>query len=172
VASPAHDSRTGAGGGNPGNDEPWSSAAYGTLYAEKTDAELTELSASWEALAPEQQKALLNEVKLRMIRKRGRQGGPAVLSARRFGRIVRQPDGSMVRIETQVLRVTPGRAGYGMGFEIRARRRTANPGDQLHTPLGEPVDIPVEVSAKLPAADPRADGRPALPLLRAADPRP
>lgn len=53
----------------------------------------------------------------------GQPGATQRIERRRFGRLVRQPDGSVLRIETEVVRIArrdPKRA-YGVGFEQRHR---------------------------------------------------
>ncbi len=103
---------------------PWLSAT--TLYAEKTDLELTQLAAGWEVLSDEQRRALLTEIKARMHANSAKRGVLTIKTERRYGRIVRRPDGSLVRIETteQVVRyqaVPEGAADrpFGVGFEQR-----------------------------------------------------
>ncbi|NIP16167.1 MAG: hypothetical protein GWM88_16095 [Pseudomonadales bacterium] len=93
------------------------------IYAAKSDQELTALAAQWESLDAEQRRALLTEVKMRMARQRGPDGTIRITFQRRYGRIIRNPDGSVVRIETNVVRVRPGAEGnqtFGVGFEQRA----------------------------------------------------
>ena len=97
-------------------------AGIPNVYASKSDEELTTLAAQWETLDADQRRALLTEVKMRMARQRGPDGTIRITFQRRYGRIIRNPDGSVVRIETNVVRVRPGPAGnqtYGVGFEQR-----------------------------------------------------
>ncbi len=97
-------------------------------YAEKTDQELTELTAQWDALSDTERRALLIEVKMRMARGNAPEGVIRILTRRRFGRIIRQPDGSVVRIEAEVVQIRPKRPAtesYGVGFEQRAARKEA-----------------------------------------------
>ncbi len=87
----------------------------------KSDQELTELTARWGELDPAQRRALIQEVRTRMARPQtnaarsvgrpdtqvgakanGRQG--RVTITRRYGRIVRKPDGSVV-VQTRVVPV-------------------------------------------------------------------
>ena len=92
------------------------------VYAAKSDQELTALAAQWESLDTAERRALLTEVKMRMARQRGPDGTIRITFQRRYGRIIRNPDGSVVRIESNVFRVRPGAAGnqtYGVGFEQR-----------------------------------------------------
>jgi hypothetical protein len=102
----------------------WVNAA--TLYADKTDRELTELAAGWEALSEEQRRALLTEIKSRMHTNSDKHPVLTIQTERRYGRIVRQPDGSLVRIETtehvvryQALPEDAGDRPFGLGFEQR-----------------------------------------------------
>ena len=93
------------------------------VYSEKTDQQLTELTAQWDTLDDSERQALLTEVKMRMARSKGRGGVIRIRTQRRYGRIVRKADGSVVRIETKVVRVRPvgpGTQPYGVGFERRA----------------------------------------------------
>ena len=78
--------------------------------ASKTDTELTELTAQWAGLNPSQRRALLAEVRGRMVanqkaRPAGitRSTGVRVMVQRQYGRVVRrQSDGSVV-VETRVV---------------------------------------------------------------------
>ncbi len=102
------------------------------LYAAKSDKELTNLSAQWQELPRLDQQVLLREVKMRMARQRGRKGSVQIRTERRFGRLLRQADGSVVRVETRVVQVRPAtkdeqanqvrvrKSGYGTGFGRRA----------------------------------------------------
>ncbi len=111
-------------------------------YADQSDTQLTELTAQWEQLSTEERRALLTEVKSRMSAQR-KQGITPVLrirTQRRFGRTVRQPDGSLVHIETTHQRVvyrslrSPAQIdaehAFGRGFEQRmADAETGKPGE-------------------------------------------
>ncbi|MCR9276463.1 MAG: hypothetical protein NXH85_00720 [Pseudomonadaceae bacterium] len=101
-------------------------------YAQSTDEQLTTMAADWSSLSAAERRALLTEVKSRMARERQNQANgqngqsPTVriTTTRRFGRVVRQPDGSLVRIETSVVQVRKAernadRPGFGAGFENR-----------------------------------------------------
>jgi hypothetical protein len=101
---------------------------FAQAYAEKTDQELTELTAQWDSLGDTERVALLTEVKMRMARSKGREGVIRIRTQRRYGRIIRQPDGSVLRIETRVVRVhsaPPETQSYGVGFEQRAASKEA-----------------------------------------------
>ena len=97
-----------------------------TLYADKTDRELTQLAAGWESLSEDERRALLTEIKARMHTNSGKAPVLTIQTERRYGRIVRQPDGSLVRIETtehvvrfQRLPEDAGDRPFGLGFEQR-----------------------------------------------------
>ena len=103
------------------------SANAATLYAKKTDRELTELAAGWEVLSEEQRRALLTEIKARMHTNSGKVPVLTIKTERRYGRIVRQPDGSLVRIETtehvvryQTMPEDAADRAFGVGFEQRS----------------------------------------------------
>ena len=102
----------------------WVNAA--TLYADKTDRELTALAAGWDALSEGERRALLTEIKSRMHTNSDKHPVLTIQTERRYGRIVRQPDGSLVRIETtehvvryQALPEDAGDRPFGLGFEQR-----------------------------------------------------
>jgi hypothetical protein len=116
--------------------EPAKPVSYGTY----SDAELTELGTRWESLSVDERKALLAEVKMRMVktrmaRDRGRSGVLKIRTTRQYG-VVRKPDGTTVRVQRQVVRVVPvapsGRVTFGMGFEQRHQQPSAAeaPADQ------------------------------------------
>jgi hypothetical protein len=105
-----------------------------TLYADKTDKELTDLAAGWSGLTEDQRRALLTEIKGRMQANSNKRPVLTIKTERRYGRIVRQPDGSLVRIETteHVIRYQPlpenaGDRPFGVGFEQRAVAGEAAP---------------------------------------------
>jgi hypothetical protein len=109
-----------------------SAAGSGTspeaLYASYSNEALTALAAQWDALDVHQRRALLTELRQRMARNGSSQGSGIIhiRTERRFGRIIRQPDGRVIRIETKVVQVRPipesalAGGGYGVGFERRA----------------------------------------------------
>lgn len=90
-----------------------------------SDEALTQLSADWANLTPAERRSLLTEVKLRMARQRDAQTAraPKIVATRRYGRVIRNADGEVVRIETQVVRqvLNPGdqAPAYGAGFDRR-----------------------------------------------------
>ena len=90
-----------------------------------THHELTELGARWDELSDGERRALLREVKLRMAQRKDADGVLMIRTQRRYGRIYRNSDGRVLRIETQVVEVRPAegageRAGFGVGFERRS----------------------------------------------------
>jgi hypothetical protein len=126
-----------------------------TLYSDKTDRELTELAAGWEGLTEEQRRALLTEIKSRMHASADKHPVLKIQTERRYGRIVRQPDGSLVRIETtehvvrfQALPEDAGDRPFGLGFEQRvvaggapeSANEAARPAPPLNPP---PAQAPV-----------------------------
>ncbi len=99
-------------------------------YASKTDRELNVLLANWDVLGEDERRALLPEVKLRMIRSKDRGSVIHIRTERRFGRIVRRADGKVLRIETGVIRLRPvpkDEQGYGVGFEQRHAQQEVPP---------------------------------------------
>lgn len=91
-------------------------------YSAKTDQEINALLANWDLLGEDERRALLPEVKLRMIRSKDQSNVIHIRTERRFGRIVRRADGKVLLIETGVIRLRPvpkDEQGYGVGFEQR-----------------------------------------------------
>lgn len=118
-------------------------AASEPAYGDHSDEELTALAADWDALDRHQRRALLTEMKTRMARRgTSDEGVLHIRTERRYGRLIRQPDGRVLRIETQVVHVRPidpqqaeqagarvqqagSRRGFGVGFERRVLHRRA-----------------------------------------------
>jgi len=131
--------------------------AEATDLSKKTDVQLTELTAQWSTLTPSQRRELLAEVTGRMNASRNasrKQMGPSVgvRVQRRYGRVVRKSDGSVV-VQTRVVEVRPrtkpgssdvplstvansaqdapprkrGRVTFGIGFERRTQARENAP---------------------------------------------
>jgi hypothetical protein len=122
-------------------------AAAQTRYAEKTDRELTALAAGWETLSEDERRALLTEIKSRMHTNSAKAPVLTIQTERRYGRIVRQPDGSLVRIETtehvvrfQRLPEDAGDRPFGLGFEQRVVAGGGTPpsGDASQSPEPQP----------------------------------
>lgn len=135
-------------------------------YGAHSDEELTALAAEWDALDRQQRRALLTEMQLRMDRQGDGEGVLHIRTERRYGRIIRQSDGRVIRIETQVVQVRPvspedvgARQSFGVGFEQRAAHRqgpqsikitTVSEGALLSeaptgSPLVEPPPMPLPV---------------------------
>ncbi len=126
-------------------------------YETHSDQELTDLAAQWDVLSTHERRALLTEMKGRMAS--GGNAGPVmqIRSERKYGRIIRQPDGRVIRIETNVVRVRPvtsdmltrarAQAGFGVGFEQRvagkARRQVS--ASQIRLPDDAATSLPVPV---------------------------
>jgi hypothetical protein len=68
-------------------------------YASRTDEELTKIAADWEQLSLDERRALLSEVRSRMADARVAVPVVRIETQRRYGRIVRQPDGTVLHIE-------------------------------------------------------------------------
>ncbi|MGI9325038.1 MAG: hypothetical protein ACR2PZ_07450 [Pseudomonadales bacterium] len=126
--------------------------AQGLDMSQHSDQALTTLAAEWDTLSPATRRVLLKEMQQRMSRQpQGRtraSGSLQIRSERRFGRRVRQADGSVVTIETRVVRlrsrpeaplqglpaakskskprsdaVQVASGPFGVGFEQRSARR-------------------------------------------------
>jgi hypothetical protein len=141
-------------------------ARAGTLYADRSDDELTQIAAGWEQLTQDERRELLSEVRARMANARegventpegvanARDGVPMVRihKQRRYGRIIQQPDGTVVRIErregTVEYRPLPEDAAgrpFGIGFEHRLGTPTDGGGDPRSASPQIPPALPVEV---------------------------
>jgi hypothetical protein len=131
-------------------------------YAGVSNEALTELTARWDTLNIHERRALLTEVRHRMaLSGAGSAPGLQIRTERRYGRIIRRPDGRLIRIETQVVRIRPAPgmtivvdepsesgAGFGTGFE----HRSGVPAN------GQTLSVPVMPAASIaPEAD-RAGG--------------
>ena len=80
-------------------------AASGDL-SQKSDSELTQLTAQWSHLSPSERRNLLAEVRGRMAASRQARRPIEVRVQRRYGRIVQKPDGSVV-LQTRVVEMRP-----------------------------------------------------------------
>jgi hypothetical protein len=151
-------------------------------YASSTDAELTSTAADWEQLSEDQRRALLTEMRSRMEAKNdGSRPVIEIRAQRRYGRLVRQPDGSVVRVETteQIVRYGVPESSeasdraYGTGFERRAIEGTvtadattlggasaqsvsaaAAPSERVRGTDTSPVQHPVQQSPVAPTPKP------------------
>ena len=99
-------------------------------YSNVSDHELTRLGAEWDDLNKDEKEALLREVKMRMAQRKDRDGVLMIRTQRRYGRVY--GGGQYLKIETKVVRITPGSSatsgnpegsaagrGFGVGFEQR-----------------------------------------------------
>ena len=99
-------------------------------YASVSDQELTDIAARWDDLDPQQRRALLWEVKLRMKRNSDAQGILRANVARRYGTVVRHSNGATATLRIQVTSVKKGQKkgqqDFGVGFEQRTRQGGAD----------------------------------------------
>lgn len=102
----------------------------GNRYGDYTDAQLTEVAGQWQSLDKEARRDFFIEVRRRM----GEQGAAQpirVRGERRFGQVIRRPDGSVMRIERVIRFKARGSNGrpvpveYGKGFEQRVAQDAA-----------------------------------------------
>jgi len=113
-------------------------------YSSFSHHQLTELGARWDELGEGERRALLQEVKHRMARQKGSDGVLQIRAQRRYGRIVRQSDGRVLRIETQVVEVRPvprppsPERSFGVGFENRNRAENGAEDDLANVPPRDP----------------------------------
>ena len=118
-------------------------AAAPNPFAQYSDQQLTRLASDWQALSPEERRDFFLEVRRRMVANGRKQAIPVEVQ-RRFGRTVRRPDGSVVRIE-QVVRYRSRASNvpapeeerpddYGKGFERRVEQ-AAEPERRLRVPV-------------------------------------
>lgn len=156
-------------------------------YGNHSDEDLTALAARWDELDKVERRALLTEMKLRMARKGGADGKAVIhiRTERRYGRIIRNPDGRVIHIETQVVQVRPltsddplAHEAFGVGFERRIARRVETapqqslPADSVAaTPDAEGPGPEDGAEVLLPPASP-PEVEPRLPLYRVSDPKP
>jgi hypothetical protein len=87
-------------------------------YTDATDAELRTLGARWGYLSAAERRALLAEIRLRMVRDNGGSTRVRIQATRQFG-VVKRPDGTTIRVERRIIRMIPAEQGYGTGFEQR-----------------------------------------------------
>ena len=113
----------------------------GNRYGEYTDAQLTEVAGQWQSLDKEARRDFFIEVRRRM----GEQGAAQpirVRGERRFGQVIRRPDGSVMRIERVIRFNARGSTGrpvpveYGKGFEQRVAQDVAE-GPPAKPPAGK-----------------------------------
>ncbi len=87
--------------------------------AQRSDTELTALTAQWGQLSPEQRRRLLAEVRGRMVNNQRVRRPQGVIVQRRYGRVVRKSDGSVV-VQTRVVQITPRIVGQNGEQKIRS----------------------------------------------------
>ena len=151
-------------------------------FGDRTDEELTALAADWDALDRHQRRALLTEMRVRMARRGSRAGGQEgvlhIRTERRYGRLIRQSDGRVIRIETQVVHVRPlgaddaaPRRGFGVGFEQRVahRRGSVVGGHESAVVRGRSGQEPEPVTGLLDALGPALRPEPLAPVYPVAD---
>lgn len=136
----------------------------------QTDAALTQLAARWEALDHDQRRALLMEMKSRMARKPRQQSVPVkIRTTRRYGRIIRKSDGSVVSIRSTQIQVRRADGpAFGAGFEKRLGpqpvEKPAYQPPQQHSPEGARLPPSILVNGSIVNGGavnrPVASGRP------------
>jgi hypothetical protein len=128
-----------------------------TLYADKTDKELTDLAAGWSGLSEDERRALLTEIKARMQANSNKRPVLTIKTERRYGRTVRQPDGSLLRIETteHIVRYQPlpedaTDQPFGVGFEQRSVTGDATAATAPETAQVPPILTPDTMTTAAP----------------------
>lgn len=123
------------------NEEPRSQPVR-VSYASVSDEDLTAIAARWDDLDAQERRALLSEVKLRMQRNGAAEGVLQVNVRRRYGTVVRHPNGATatLRLEVRSVKKPDGQGvevrsveqrdgqDFGVGFERRAGQDDAAPG--------------------------------------------
>jgi len=132
--------------------------------SDKTDTELTELTAQWSHLSPRERRELLAEVTGRMAANRNAKANVGIRVQRRYGRVVRNSDGSVV-VETRVVQLRRhgdngaaglpprGRVTFGIGFEQRSRTQSGRPESAAEDPTAEQGAAPGITVSRQSAAD-------------------
>jgi hypothetical protein len=97
-------------------------------YANATDLELKSLGEQWATLSAPERRALLAEVRMRWARDHNGSTRVRIQATRQFG-VVRQPDGTTIRVERRIIRMFPvdDEKGYGTGFEQRVGNEPGTP---------------------------------------------
>ena len=122
---------------------PWAAGVYAAAdeerraesprvsYASISDEDLTAIAARWDDLSVPERLALASEVTLRMKRNGSADGVLPVKVRRRFGTVVRHPNGATASMHVEVRSVDKvekqGSQQFGVGFEQRARQDVAKP---------------------------------------------
>lgn len=159
-----------------------------TPYRHRSDEELTALAADWDSLGRHERRELLTEMKLRMARGGERKSLIRIRTERRYGRLIRQPDGRVIHIETQVVHVRPldpeeeatARRSFGLGFEQRVgRREQAGPAPRAGSTDPAPGSADLGGDARtlqdvLDALAPSTQAPPVnrLPVYQVSEPKP
>ncbi len=140
-------------------------------YADKTNQQLTLLTADLDDLSPEQRRALLTELRARMAASSADRQMIEIKTERRYGRIVQHSDGSVVHIETreQIVEYRPapgsdGQQPFGVGFEHRLAELEAATREDARESASDP-DRSGDGSGT--TAKQRAAAPPTLPVIRA-----
>jgi len=148
-------------------------AALADDLSAKTDTELTALTAQWSHLSAGERRTLLAEVTRRMAATRAVRPSVGVRVQRRYGRVVRKRDGSVV-LQTRVVEMRPappeshqgrvaeqvsdtqgrvearpkmrGRVTFGIGFEQRSRASRRSIPPTTTTPTQQPPAVTVSQS--------------------------
>ncbi len=114
-------------------------------YANASDERLTELAAQWDGLTPNERRALLSEMKMRMARKRGAARGVLhIRLTRRYGAVPQKPKAKpevWVRAVAQKNQASQNTPGFGVGFEWRVKRHELDEVD------GKPEDSAVKAAS-------------------------
>ena len=126
--------------------------------SQRSDKELTALTAQWGNLSPSERRRLLAEVRGRMAANQKARRPIGVRVQRQYGRVVRKADGSVV-VQTRVVRVRPrvtddqavSRVTFGFGFERRSQSRQQAAPPQ--TPASEAQQPPVVTVSQEQATD-------------------
>jgi hypothetical protein len=126
-------------------------------YLDMTDEELTALTRAWDDLTHEERRALLTEVRSRMASGASERPMIQIKTERRYGRVVQNPDGSVVHIETheQIVHYrrapedTEDQQAFGVGFEQRLAELEAQESEQQSGHAGTPKE-PSAAPATLP----------------------
>ena len=109
------------------NEQPRAEPAR-VSYASVSDEDLTAIVARWDDLDAQQRRALLSEVKMRMKRNGAVEGVLQVNARRRYGTVVRHPNGATATLRVEVRSVKKqGSQEFGVGFEQRAGQDDAAP---------------------------------------------
>ena len=117
-------------------------------YAAATDDELTAAAAGWDELSRDERRALLTEVRGRMAESSTAVPMLRIQRQRRYGRVIRQPDGSMLHIEQRERSVEyrpmpedAAGAPFGIGFENRLGVPASNDPGRPSSPSAPAIPV-------------------------------